>query len=208
MKIIVITGGIASGKSTALIFMQQKNHAIIDCDTISKRVFHNCEKRIITALGPRVLKNNRIYRPYVRELIFSNKDARHKLEKIIHPRVYFRVAIEIFKYFICNRGVVFIEVPLFFECGLDRFVDSILVYCTREIQMERIIHRDGMMNLKEILNTQMCIEKKKAKATYIIENNISIDNLKDSISKLKIMGNKLTDYLLIVTLLIIISNCN
>lgn len=208
MKIIVITGGIASGKSTVLNFLHQNSYTTIDCDKISQRVFQQNEDKIIKIFGSRILKNGHLHRPSVRSLIFTDQQAKQKLENIIHPRVFFTVLLKLIYLFFTNKDVVFVEVPLFFECKLDKYADSILIYCNKKEQMRRIIYRDGENNSENVINNQMCIEEKRKRATYIIENNGNMEELKKNISNFRIKGNRLSDYILVGGLILIFIQFN
>lgn len=203
---MVITGGIATGKSTFLTLLQKNSYSTINCDTICAQVFHNNKNKIIAELGPSIIKDDQIYRPYVRSLIFSNKVARLKLEKIIHPKLYFNLFVEVIKNFFRDKDIVYIEVPLFFECKLDKFFDAILIYCTRDEQIQRILMRDGENNYKNMLNSQMCIEEKRRRARYVIYNVRSLEDLENNIESMKFGGNRMSSYVFILMIIILMLN--
>lgn len=193
MRIIAITGCIATGKSTVLRTLKQKGEITIDCDDISRKIFYNNSKKIAGALGPNCLKNGRISRQRTADLIFSDIASRRKLESIMHHHIWLEVSKQVMWHFISNNHAVFIEIPLFYELNLDRFFDSILVYVDKETQRERMILRDGDNNINRKLLCQIDIEGKLERATYIIQN-YSEGSINEQIDLLDINGTRLIIY--------------
>ncbi|MGL4607337.1 MAG: dephospho-CoA kinase [Eubacteriaceae bacterium] len=185
MKILGLTGGIASGKTTIRRILEQRfNYIFIDADEMAKEaVLPGSEglTRIVESFGPGVLeKNGELNRKLLGKMIAENSEDREKLNQILHP-----IIKEMYKKqcaFYEEKGVSFLifDCPLLFEAGFNASVDeTMLVIADKEIRIQRIMERDGggrEFALKKI-EMQMSDEKKILKSQIIIENNGSKEDL-------------------------------
>ncbi len=169
--VIGLTGGIASGKTTASTYLKEKGYQIIDCDKISHDVLLDKQviKQIVDVFGSDVVVSNNISRELLGAKVFNNKILLNKLNEIIHPVIYNKVKSEI------KEGIVFIDCPLLFETNFINLCDKTLViYVNKDIQVDRLISRSNLSN-EEALNRialQMSLDEKKEKCDYLIENNL------------------------------------
>jgi dephospho-CoA kinase len=171
--IIGLTGGIATGKTTYTVLFKSLGARTLCCDEIAHRslrknsqVYHE----IIRLFGKAVLdKEKRIDRHALGKVVFKNKKKRSALEKIIHPYVFEKIhgAIK------STHSILIIDVPLLFETGFEKEVDkTIVIWCSRATQIERLMRRDGVTRDQAIkrIEVQMPLSQKKRKADYVIDN--------------------------------------
>lgn len=185
MKLIGLTGGIASGKSTAAKILESLGAAVVNADTLAREVVEpgrEAWQEIIAAFGSEILQSDRtLDRQKLRTLIFNNPDARRKLESIIHPRVRALAERRIAEHGAAGYAVVVYEVPLLFEGRLHEWLRPvILIACDIEIQIERLQQRDGLdrVQAQKHIEAQMNLEEKRRLADYVIENNGNLEDLK------------------------------
>jgi dephospho-CoA kinase len=186
--IIGLTGGIASGKSTAAEYLKEKGARIIDADQISHKISRKGEKGwqlVVDEFGDKILKENGEFdRDKLGEIVFSDPAKRKKLESILHPLIIYEMKEQAHQYLADNKIVVFMA-PLLYEANLDRFCDQIWVITAEEkVQIERLKKRNNLDEkaaLKRI-KAQMPLSKKEDKADVVIENNSSISDLKNKIN--------------------------
>lgn len=179
MRVMALTGGIASGKSTVCRVLREfvPSVVIFDCDMAVHRMLEADPEvaRIITdAFGDQALDSQgRIDRHFLRGRVFSDETARLKLEAILHPRV--RQECLDFREKAANRGAeLFIaDVPLFFEKGFDYGQDEVLVVASsRSTQIQRLKARGGFEDslIEAILAAQLPVQEKMAKADVVFWN--------------------------------------
>lgn len=182
--IIGLTGGIAAGKSSVSDYLRKMGAEIIDADKISSDIIEDRKiiNNIVEEFGENILSGKKINKKKLRKIIFENSEKREKLNKIMHPSILEKVKENISKYE--KNKIVIVDMPLLYEVGFEKEVEKVIVvYCSLEIQLSRIIKRDNV-NYEEALNTiksQMDIKEKIKKADYLIENNGTIDELKNKI---------------------------
>lgn len=184
-KVIGITGGISTGKSNVISEIRNLGYICMSCDEI----VHKLEKiggsiynKIIEEFGQYYLDSTKnIDRTKLAKLIFSDKNAKLKLNSITHPLVKEYLINEIKK---INDGLIFIEVPLLFEAGFDDLCDKIIcIYINKDLQIERLMEReyiDYNYALSKI-NSQMSLEIKKDKSDYIIDSSKTFENTKKQV---------------------------
>jgi len=186
LKIIGLTGGIASGKSTVSSFIKSKGYRIIDADQIARDVVKKGSqglKAIEKTFGKEILNSpGSLNRKKLRKIVFNDEKALMKLEGITHPLIIAEIKKNIKKLNESDTiNLVFLECPLLFEMSLDTLVDEVwLVVTTLHNQITRIVNRDAssIFDAKNIINQQMSLEEKTKRADVVIENNASIKALK------------------------------
>ncbi len=188
MKLVGLTGGIASGKSTVAKILTELGAAIVDADMLSREVVapgHDGWKEIVATFGGGVLQaDQNLDRQKLRTLIFSNPDARKQLEAIIHPRVRALAERRIREHGEAGSAVVVYEVPLLFEGNLQEWLRPvILVACNVDIQRQRLQRRDGLdaAAAQKHIDAQMSLEDKRKLADYVIENDGSLADLESQV---------------------------
>ena len=172
--IIGLTGGIATGKNSAAKIMSKLGAKVIDADKISHALTKRGEpllKEIALVFGKEILtKCGSLNRYKLGKIVFSNKKAKIKLEKILHKRIIAQIKADIKK---VNKKNIVLNVPLLFETGLEKLCDkTIVVWVPLNIQAKRLMLRDKI-SLKDAQNkifSQMPIEKKMKKADFVVDN--------------------------------------
>ena len=185
--IIGLTGGIGSGKSAAADLFNNLGIDTIDADDLAKdslNISSQGYELFIKEFGKKYLDENKnINRELLRKDIFNDPAAKLKLENIIHPLV--RNGIQSF---IDNSSSEYciVVVPLIFETNTSKFYDRILVIdCDVDIQISRTSKRDKQTNdaIKNIINKQASREERLSIADDVIENNGSLESLRDAVFK-------------------------
>ena len=192
MKIIGITGLIASGKSTASNYISKK-YPIIDADKISKFITQKGNIgyfEIVKNFGDDILDYN-IDRKKLSSIVFSDKSKLHKLNNILHPLIFEEIdrQVVLFK----DYNIVFLDAPLLFETNLYKKCNEIILICCRkDIQIDRIMKRDKRSYNESIsiINSQINNEYKIENSNYIIQNNNDIDTLYKKINVILDMIDK------------------
>ncbi|MBC3898345.1 dephospho-CoA kinase [Acetobacterium malicum] len=185
MRIIGVTGGIASGKSTVTDILKKRfNYIVIDADQLARQAVEPGSPgltKITTVFGPEVInENGELNRSLLGELIANDEQARKKLNAIIHPEIKKLYDQQIDFYRRSGIPTVFYDCPLLFETNLQNTVDeTILVVADKEIRIGRIMARDKLTRAQAIkrIDMQMSDEDKISLADTIIENNGSLDDL-------------------------------
>lgn len=174
-RIIGLTGGIASGKTTYRIVFEKLGAQTICCDEIAHRALRKntrSYRAIVDAFGHAILNaDKQIDRARLGRVIFRSAKKRKHLESIIHPFVYERLR----RRMRAARGVLVLDIPLLFETGFETEVDAtIVVWCSRAEQIRRLMKRDDISRAeaRERIQTQMPLAKKKARADYVIDNSL------------------------------------
>lgn len=194
-KIIGLTGGIATGKSTVTKILKELGYIVIDADKIARDVVDKGKPAyldIIKEFGKDILnENNQIDRKKLGEIIFKDAEKRGKLNQIVHPRVI-QEMIDKIKQFSKENKIIFLDIPLLIEeknilerQGL-KFDEIWVVYANKENQLNRLIKRDKLnidSALKRI-SAQMPMTEKLKFADVIIDNNDGITELRDKIVEL------------------------
>lgn len=193
-KIIGITGGIATGKSTAVDIIKRKGYKLVDADQISREVVEKNKpayNKIVEEFGIKVLKEDKsINREKLGTIIFSDDRLRKKLNNIVHPYIFESIRNKI-KEYSKTENHIFIDIPLLIE-ERDKFkeyeihFDEIwLVYIDEKLQLSRLMKRDSIdkkLGLEKI-ESQMPIELKKSYATKIIDNSGDLKALNKKMNK-------------------------
>ncbi|WP_051355788.1 dephospho-CoA kinase [Acetobacterium malicum] len=185
MRVIGVTGGIASGKSTVTDILKKRfNYIVIDADQLARQAVEPGSPgltKITTVFGPKVInENGELNRSLLGELIANDEQARKKLNAIIHPEIKKLYDQQIDFYRRSGIPTVFYDCPLLFETNLQNTVDeTILVVADKEIRIGRIMARDKLTRAQAIkrIDMQMSDEDKISLADTIIENNGSLDDL-------------------------------
>jgi dephospho-CoA kinase len=184
VKLVGLTGGIASGKSTVAKILQSLGAAIVNADDLAREVVepgHEAWKEIVASFGANILQSDQtLDRQKLRALIFNQPEARKRLESIIHPRVRALAEERIRRYAAAGYPVVIYEVPLLFEGNLQEWLRPvILVACDVETQTARLQKRDDLTaaDAEKHIAAQMSLNDKRRLADYVIENNGSLEDL-------------------------------
>lgn len=198
MKVIGITGGIGSGKSTVSNIIKNNNFPLIDCDEISRELTQNDDavlSEISRCFGDSVFDDNgNLLRQELANIVFSDSSKKKILEDIVVTRIFEIVRDDLSKHRSLGTKLVFIDAPLLIETGLNRLCDvCVLVTADIETRINRVEKRDGISRdrVLERINNQMPESEKKAVADELIDNSGSIEYLNNSVERLI---NKYVEY--------------
>ena len=182
---IGLTGGVASGKSTACKVFSQLGIAVIDADEIARELVEigkPCYLNIIDIFGTEFLsKNQQLDRSKLRQLIFSDHVAKLKLEAILHPSIR-QVLIERSQK--VKSAYCILAVPLLIETNMDATIDRILMIdITEKNQLARLCKRDHLAPslANNMIHQQSSRLQLLAMADDVISNNTGIQKLENSI---------------------------
>lgn len=181
---IVLTGGIGTGKSTVCNILKLYGFSIIDADKIANYILQKEKDSIIKLFGKKYIKDNSVDKKALARLIFKNKDAKQKLENLMHPLIKKKIIEESLK-LEKHKVPYIIDIPLFFETKNYPIKRVAVVYAPKELQIQRVVNRDKLSYEEAIdrIESQLSIEKKKEKATYLIDNSKDLKNLQKEIDK-------------------------
>ena len=177
MKLIGLTGGAGSGKSTVAAMFRELGAAIIDADEASHAVYEPGTpgfREVVEAFGSEYVRDDgHIDRAKLGDLVFKNPEARQKLNAIVHPRVREWMAEHTAQAVEDGAEVVIQDVPLLFENGLQGLYSStVLVYADAATQLSRLTEERRLSpeRARSMLASQMPIDEKRSLADYVIDN--------------------------------------
>ncbi|WP_413854497.1 dephospho-CoA kinase [Candidatus Ruminimicrobium bovinum] len=184
--IIGLTGSIATGKSQSSKIFKQLGCYIIDADKLSRTLTvkgSKCLADIVRVFGKDILKpNGELDRKKLGLIVFSDKQAKTELEKIIHPHIIKKTNEVIAKKY--KTTDIIVDAPLLFEVGLDRVCDKVIViYAKYHLQLKRLMKRDNLSKkeAEKRIALQMPIEEKMKLADITIDNSGTLSELKRNI---------------------------
>ncbi len=183
---VVLTGGIATGKSTVAKFFSFTGFMVIDADSIAHKILDEQRAVIAEMFGSNFVKKNRVKRKKLGKMIFADNQKREQLEALLHPLIFEeikRLSTEEDKF----KKPYLIDIPLFFETKRYPIEKSLVVYAPEKIQVKRLILREGYTKkeAKMRINSQIDIEKKRKLATYVINNVADLTNLKNECKRVQ-----------------------
>ena len=179
---IALTGGIATGKSTVASLMALNGMRVIDADTISHQILDSSFSWVEKTFGKEYVSNSKVDRTLLGTMIFSNPQKKKILEDYLHPKIRDEIEKQSVKQDTFKFPYL-IDIPLFFENGAYDIQDSVVVYTPSEVQLDRFMKRNKYSeeeSLKRIAS-QMPIEEKKEKATWIIDNSKNLKHLQQEV---------------------------
>lgn len=185
--IIGLTGGIASGKSTVVEMIKEAGYKVIDAD----QLVHDMQAKggrlysaLLDWLGEEILlPNGELNRPKLGQLIFSNEEMRHRSAEIQGTIIREELATQrdcLAK----KEDVFFMDIPLLIENGYQDWFDQIwLVAVSPEVQYQRLMKRNhlSLEEAKMRIDSQMSLEEKEPYASLVLDNNGSLDDLKEKV---------------------------
>ncbi|MBS9337943.1 dephospho-CoA kinase [Fructobacillus parabroussonetiae] len=185
MKVIAITGGIASGKSAVTDQIRQAGYRVVDADLLARQVVepgtHTLEE-IKEAFGQEIVQNGVLDRKALGEKVFANPALLKELTKITSPEIQSAIRDQLAFFKMKEEPIVFCAIPLFFEQHYEKtgWFDQVLVVSASEReQLERLMARDHLDEwaAQSRIKSQMPVQEKIAKADVVIENNGTAEEL-------------------------------
>lgn len=182
-KILGLTGGIATGKSTVSKFFSDLNIPIVDADLVAREVMKAGSPAVLEIkkqFGEEVLlKNGEINREYLGELIFSSPDKRKKLNEIVQDKIREAMETEKEKLLETEPALLVLDIPLLYEESYETEVDEVMVvYVDADVQKARLLKRNTDLSEEDALNriySQMPLKEKVKRADVVINNNGTIE---------------------------------
>ncbi|HAR4599248.1 TPA: dephospho-CoA kinase [Staphylococcus aureus] len=189
-KVIGLTGGIASGKSTVSELLSVFGFKLVDADKAAREAVKKGSKglaQVREVFGDEAIdENGEMNRRYMGDLVFNHPEKRLELNAIIHPIV--RDIMEEEKQEYLKQGYnVIMDIPLLFENELENTVDEVwVVYTSESIQMDRLMQRNNLSleDAKARVYSQISIDKKSRMADHVIDNLGDKLELKQNLERL------------------------
>ncbi|HBC4335858.1 TPA: dephospho-CoA kinase [Staphylococcus aureus] len=189
-KVIGLTGGIASGKSTVSELLSVFGFKVVDADKAAREAVKKGSKglaQVREVFGDEAIdENGEMNRRYMGDLVFNHPEKRLELNAIIHPTV--RDIMEEEKQEYLKQGYnVIMDIPLLFENELENTVDEVwVVYTSESIQMDRLMQRNNLSleDAKARVYSQISIDKKSRMADHVIDNLGDKLELKQNLERL------------------------
>jgi len=183
----VITGSIASGKSTVVNLLKERGFSVIDADLIAHEQLEICKCEIVKAFGEQILdETGRIDRKKLGDTVFNDPKKLKNLEQILHPKIKAEILSKALQLERLGQ-VYFVDIPLFFEKRerYAEFKNVAVIYAPKELLLSRLISRNrlSLNEAKARVELQMDIEQKREMAKFVIDNSNDRENLKLELEK-------------------------
>jgi dephospho-CoA kinase len=190
LKLIGLTGGAGSGKSTVSAMLKELGAIVIDADEAAHAAYEPGSpgfEAVVREFGPEYVRDGRIDRARLGELVFHDDAARHRLNAIVHPLVRDWMAARTAEAVEGGAEVVVQDVPLLFENGLERLYSTIvLVYVPEALQVQRLVEGRGLSEerAKAMIASQMPIENKRMLAAHLVDNSGSREATRGQVDRI------------------------
>lgn len=183
MKIVGLTGGIGSGKSTVASMFEALGIPVYIADDEAKALMNSSKAiktELIALLGELAYKNNRVNRPFIAQQVFNNKTLLKKINAIVHPRV-----AEHFKTWLSKQNAPYVikEAAIIFENDLEHQYDAIItVVAPKEERIKRVVARDDSNKEKvlAVIENQLPDDEKVKRSDFVIEN-VDLEDVKNQV---------------------------
>ena len=178
----VITGSIASGKSTVVNLLKERGFSVIDADVIAHEQLEICKGEIVREFGEQILDEaGKIDRKKLGAIVFSEPKKLKILEQILHPKIKGEILSNASQLESLGQ-VYFVDIPLFFEKKerYAEFKNVAVIYAPKELLLSRLMSRNALSleEAKARVELQMDIEQKREMAKFVIDNSNDRENLK------------------------------
>ncbi|MGX7091319.1 dephospho-CoA kinase [Hutsoniella sourekii] len=182
MKLIVITGSIATGKSAVSSYLRDLGYPLVDTDQVARQVVEPGSqglKQLVEAFGPDLLTSQgQLDRAYLGERLFSDKAVKERVNQILHPLIHQTSQDQVEAYRQAGHDLVFLDVPLYFETEAPFACDEVWVVYTdpmtqhQRLQVRNQISPDQAANL---MANQFSIQDKVKQADRVIDNSQDLE---------------------------------
>ncbi len=189
MILIGLTGGIGAGKTTVSEYLKEKGYTVLDADLVAREIVEPGTETLLTlaeTFGKDIIDpDGSLNRGRLADIAFSDSKQKKLLDRIMHGKVI-KILLDRAKT-MSDQQLVFIDVPLLFESGMDQYMDQVwLVDADDEVRILRVMDRDGSSR-EEVLNRiryQLGRDEKKEKAHFILDNSGVKGSLYNQIDKI------------------------
>lgn len=190
-QVLGLTGGIATGKSTADEFFKKQNIPIIDSDKIAYKIMDigkPAYQKVKLIFGDEFLNEDKsINRKKLGHLVFSDSKELKKLNDITHPLIYQEIQEKIQVEKNKKTPLVIVDAPVLFESGGQKYCDATLVITLPlDVQLKRLMARNNLTKNEAMnrINSQMPLTQKEKLATYVVDNTGTIKELENNLAKI------------------------
>ncbi|CAM8983530.1 unnamed protein product [Rhodiola kirilowii] len=190
MRLVGLTGGIASGKSTVSNLFKANGIPVVDADLIARDVLKKGTagwKKVVKSFGTDILQaDGEVDRLRLGQIVFSDPSKRQLLNRLLAPHISMGIFFEIAKLWLKGWKVIVLDIPLLFEAKLDRWTKPIIVvWVDPNTQLNRLMARDSSSenDARNRVNAQMSLDLKREKADIVINNTGSLDDLNEEFRK-------------------------
>lgn len=191
MKVIGLTGGIASGKSTVAQFLAELGAVILDADEVGHEAFKpdtELWRRVVAAFGRQIVApDGNIDRKKLGNIVFGNAESLSRLNRIMHPRMYALVKARLEQYRRQGRKMVVLEAPLLLEAGWSPLVDEVWVTTASEATvLKRLGERSGLSPAESLtrIRSQLPSAERVRRADVVINTDCDPDGLRSRVTEL------------------------
>ncbi|KAK4492582.1 hypothetical protein RD792_003402 [Penstemon davidsonii] len=197
MRIVGLTGGIGSGKSTVSNLFKAHGIPVVDADVVARNVLKKGTggwRKVLAAFGEDILlPSGEVDRPKLGQIVFTDPDKRQLLNRLLAPYISTGIFLEVFKLWIKGCKIIVLDVPLLFEAKMDKWTKPIIVvWVNPETQLQRLMARDGTTaeEASSRINAQMSLDLKRDRADIVIDNSGSIEDLNEQFRELLVHVKK------------------
>lgn len=190
MKVVGLTGGIATGKSTVARMFREAGVPVIDADLAARSVVEPGSPAlaaIVAHFGDDVLDEEaRLNRAWLRARITESAADRKVLESITHPAIAQHIGAELSRLQEEGETLAAVEAALMVETGSYRmYAALVVVTCTPELQLQRVMARDAQTEeqARAFIATQLPLSKKEAVASHLLHNNSDLTALQEQVDR-------------------------
>ena len=191
MKVIGLTGGIGSGKSTVSRFLAEMGAVVIDADTVGHQAYQSGTetwKDVVAAFGQEVVAaDGSIDRRKLGTIVFGEPEELERLNRIVHPRMYDMMAEQIEDYRRQGVKVVVLDAAILIEANWTPLVDEVwLTVASESVVVQRVKERTGLPEeqIRSRIRSQLSNEERMKHASVVINNDGSLDELRAKVVKL------------------------
>ena len=177
-KVVAITGGIGSGKTTISEHLKKKGYLVHESDKAVSQMYINPNKPFQSFIKKNIskdlVKKNKLNKKSIANFIFNNKEAKNKLEKYIHKKVQLSREKFIQKNTKPNRKIIFVDIPLLFEKKLQKKFDLVVcIISSKKKRSQRVLKNKKFSKkiLKKIFSAQTSDKERRMHSDIIINNN-------------------------------------
>ncbi|XP_024360618.1 dephospho-CoA kinase [Physcomitrium patens] len=192
MRLIGLTGGIASGKSTVSRHLESEGLPVVDADKVARVALDKNTwgwKRVVAAFGEGILRQDgEVDRAKLGEIIFNDPAKRGMLNRALQPCISLGLLYEVFKHWIRGTSVVIMDIPLLFEMKMNYLTNPVVVvWVDRTTQEARLTKRDNstIEQARARIDSQLPLDMKREMADYVIDNSGTLEDTKMHVDKLK-----------------------
>lgn len=188
--VLGLTGGIATGKSTADHFFRQKNIPVIDADEIAHSLLEVDEPGYLAIkkhFGDAYFRDDRsLDRAKLGQLVFNDHHKLEELDAITHPLVFKEIKRQIKVEKQKKTPLIVLDIPLLFESNAQKYCDRILVITSSEkVELKRLKKRNNLTTDEALarIHSQMPLKEKEAQASYVVDNTGTINELEEKLNQ-------------------------